>query len=241
MEPEATGSNPVGRTSTLLLFMLVALLLVPSANLAVFSGIPLASGAEFLAALLLAPVVLSASVRGSWGKLLGRAGVWPPRVLTLAAALALVAKVTLVASGVHTGFLACYRSLADTSASPSVATPVRGCEHSYDDPVSQSGVTRIDQTIDFGHGGQLGDSSGVRTSQWKLDFFNSVRFNFYAGARSTPNPNFLPFSVRWTGATSAREPHGVVVQYVGEGRIRVANRQIVLPASYRAASRRSVV
>jgi hypothetical protein len=223
----AWSSSP---TSSLLLVLLVALVLVPSANFALFSGIPLASGAEFIAALLLLPLVLSATARKCWRQLLGMArGSWLVRVVALVAVLAFVAKVILFVSGAHTGFLACYRSLS--------STPVRGCEHSYADPLSRFGSTRSDRTIDFGtQGFDLGDFSSVGANLWNLDFFNSLRFN---RQRRVPYRNFLPFLVRWTGDISGPAWHGLVVRYVGEGGIRVDKRRIVLPPSYQTAAKRS--
>jgi hypothetical protein len=219
-------------TSWLLLVLLVALVLVPSANFALFSGIPLASRGEFIAALLLAPLVLSATARKRWRQLLGMARPSPARVVALVAALALVAKVILFVSGAYTGFLACYRSLS--------STPVRGCEHSYADPLSRFGSTRSDRTIDFGPQGlHSGDSSSVGTNPWNLDFFNSLRFNFTDRQPGVPYRDFLPFFVRWTGDVSGRTRRGLVVRYVGEGSIRVDKRRIVLPPSYRTAAKRS--
>ena len=232
-----------GWAASVLLLMLMALVLVPSANFALFSGIPLTSKAEFLAALLPPAVVISSSARQHWRQLVRRAGAWPARVVALVAALALVGKVILFVSGAHAGFLGCYRSLASTSASrsnPAALAPMRGCEHSYANPLSRFDATRIDQTIDFGTQGFLvGDSSVVRANPWNLDFFNSLRFNFYDGQRGAPYRNFLPFSVRWTGTVQSQKGHELVVRYVGEGSIAVANRRLVMPPSYHALTRRS--
>ena len=239
--PRARSSNSA---SSILLVLLVALVLVPSANFALFSGIPLESGAEFLAALLLPPLLVSASAREHWRRLVGGKGGGPARVVAVVAALALAAKVILFVSGAHSGFLACYRTLVHGSAPNAdlaARTPVRACEHSYSNPLSRFGVTRVDQTIDFGtHGLQVTDSSRVRGNLWNLDFLNSVALNFTDDQPGAPYRNFLPFSVRWTGASSGRGPRKLVVRYVGDGSILVAKRRVLLPPSYRAAATRSL-
>jgi hypothetical protein len=238
------GADGGNRTSSILLVLLVALVLVPSANFALFSGIPLDSGPEFLAALLLPPLLVSALARERWRRLVGGAGAWPARAVAVLAALALVAKFILFSSSAHAGFLACYRSLANTSVSNAdlaARRPVRGCEHSYANPLARFGATRIDHTINFGtQGFQPADSSTVRGNPWNLDFFNSLRFNFYDDQPGAPYRNFLPFSVRWTGTVFDRESHKLAVVYVGEGSIQVAKRRLLLAPSYRAPVRRAL-
>ena len=129
-------------------------LLLPSANLQRFDGLPLSSPLEFAALVLLAPLVVGRALRRLHAHCLRRGGSRVARALLIALALAIGLKVTLLLSGVHTGFLACYETLLPV---PSAGA----CERSYENPFARFGATRIDHHVDFG------------PETWNLGFVNS--------------------------------------------------------------------
>jgi hypothetical protein len=198
------------------LALLAGLLLLPSANLHRFDGLPLSSLPEAVALALGVPVLASAGLR----RLLGRAlGVLPAagrRALWIVGLAALGGKVLLFLAGTHAGFLACYTTPLD----PPPAGP---CERAFENPFFRFGVTRLDRVLDFG------------PDDWNLSFVNSNRFNFYHWQPGRPRRDRLPLAVTWTGALEARRAREVLVAYVGEGAVQVgAERRVELPRHYGA-------
>jgi len=137
----------------------VLVLLVPSVNYQVFSGLPLSNAPEYLFGVAVLPLVVHRGLRQVFARFLRVSRFLAPGLWT-AAGLALVLKVALFASGDYRGLQACY-------ASPLAPPPAGRCEVSYENPWSRFGVTRIDDRVDFGPG------------DWNLSFLNSLRFNIY--------------------------------------------------------------
>src|SRR5262249_47243868 len=118
---------------------------------------------------------------------------------------ALALKLSLLASGTYTGFLACYRS-------PLSAPPSDPCERSFENPFFRFGVTRIDPAINFGE------------RDWDLGFLNARRFNFY------PTPGYqgplrwrVPIAATWQGVTERPEAWVARITYVGEATVTVVS------------------
>lgn len=186
------------------LLLLAVLLGLPSANYQIFDGLPQSTWLELVALLLLIPLVVSRTLR----RLHARATRRGPRALRVGllaiAIVALALKLSLLASGTHMGFLACYRS-------PLSKPPSGPCERSFENPFFRFAVTRIDPVIDFGE------------RDWDLGFLNSFRFNFY------PTPDFrgplrwrIPIAVAWQGVVERAEPWVARITYVGEATVTVA-------------------
>lgn len=195
----------------LLLFSLI--LIVPSAGVHLFSGLPLSTPAEFLTTILLVPLVLSRGLRRLYGRLLGRGGTLPRRILLYGGLLGLGIKAVLLAGATPAGFLACYRS--------PVAPPVSGsCERSYENPFFRFGATRVDRTIDFG------------AEDWNLSFINSRRFNFFPTVEGSILRDRLPISVTWHGTVELAEAQSVEITYVGRATVDLGAEPVTLPPRY---------
>jgi hypothetical protein len=186
------------------LLLLVALLGLPSAKYQLFNGLPLSAGPELLALVLVLPLLVSRGLRRLYTR---STRPWPRACrmgFGIAAVVALGLKLSLLASGTHSGFLACYRS-------PLSAPPSGPCERSFENPFFQFAVTRIDPVIDFGE------------HDWDLGFLNVRRFNFYP---TNPTPSFrgplrwrIPIAVTWQGVIERAEPWTARITYVGEATI----------------------
>jgi hypothetical protein len=188
------------------LLLLVALLGLPSANYQLFDGLPLSAGPELLALILVIPLLVSRSLRRlhtRWTR------AWPRACrmgFGITAVVAVALKLSLFASGTHSGFVACYRS-------PLSDPPAGLCERSFENTFFRFAVTRIDPVIHFGE------------RDWDLGFLNSQRFNFYPAQRT---PSFrgplrwrIPIAVTWQGVIERTEPWTARVTYVGEATIAV--------------------
>jgi hypothetical protein len=110
--------------------------------------------------------------------------------------VALLAKLVLLASATHAGFLACYRS-------PIAAPPAGACERSYENPFFRFGATRIDRVLDF----------TPRT--WHLSFVNSLRFGFPASVPESVRRDRLPLSATWTATVERPRAWTAEIGYVG--------------------------
>lgn len=179
-----------------LIAALVVLVLLPSANFATFSGVPLTGWPEVVGFFLLSTLMVSSSVRRQLTASVEAVGTWSTRVALVLAAVGVAAKLALLVSGQGVGFLACYHALADTSHSRGHGgsrNPVRGCERSYDNPLSREGVTRIDERLDFGSREPNRAAASIDRTNWNLDFLNSSRFNFYSRDTLAPDRRALPF------------------------------------------------
>jgi hypothetical protein len=198
---------------------LAALLLLPSANLHRFDGLPLGSLPEAAALALLVPLLVSRALRRLLARLLG---AWPAalrRGLLWAGAAALGAKLLLLVGGAHAGFLACY-------STPLSAPPAGPCERAFENPFFRFGVTRLDPVVDFG------------PETWDLSFVNSSRFNYYHWLPGRPIRSRLPLGGAWTGTLATGRPREAEVLYVGAGSIQVgADLRVELPAHYGSAPR----
>ncbi len=179
------------------LSLLVLLLLVPSANYQVFDGLPLSRGPEFVGLALVIPLLLSRTLRRLHARWAGR---WP-RALRIVAATAgvgaLSAKLLLLASGSHQGFLACYRT-------PLEAPTTGPCERSFENPFFRFAVTRIDRAISF------------EPDDWNLGLLNTIRFDrHYMGTEQRLRWR-LPIQASWQGVVERPEPWVARVTYAGE-------------------------
>src|SRR5262249_39138494 len=90
--------------------LLAVVLALPSANFQVFDGLPLSHIPEFVAFVLLVPLLASRGLRRLHARWLGS---WPrgARVaMAMVLGVAVGIKLLLLASGTSEGFLACYRS-----------------------------------------------------------------------------------------------------------------------------------
>lgn len=178
-------------------FLLALLLLAPSANYQVFDGLPLSRGPEFVGLALLIPLLLSRALRRLHARWTGR---WPRalRIVAVTAGVgALGAKLLLLASGTHQGFLACYRT-------PLEAPTTGPCERSFENPFFRFGVTRVDREIRFDQ------------DYWDLGFLNSLRFDrHYMGSEQRLRWR-LPIQAAWQGVVERPERWTARVTYAGE-------------------------
>lgn len=226
-----SGVEARSASRSVVLPLLAALLLVPSTDIALFSGLPVDGNVEFLAALCLLPLIFCGEVRRRWSVQARRLSTAAFRVLAAMIIAALAAKIVLLLSDEPPGFRACYRSLV----TPPVERP-KACEVSYDNPLSRHGVTRLDATIDFEARPTRSSLGMIPADPWNLDFFNSNRFNFYAWRDGVPDRAYLPFAVDWQGEIAESAPTRYSITYVGEVTIQIADaKPMVLRRSYDSA------
>ena len=146
----------VSRKFRLTFWITFLVILVPSADLAMFSGVPLSGLAEGILLVLYLPLLFHRQFQG-W---LEKKIYFKWKIILVVNILVLGLKVILFASNEYQGFAGCYR----TTVSP---PPNGQCELSYENPLFRFDATRIDRTIDFPAG------------HWDLSFINANRFNFY--------------------------------------------------------------
>jgi hypothetical protein len=187
-------------------------LVTPSANYQVFDGLPLGTVPEYLFAVGPLPLFFHRGLRSTFARWLRRrrllaAGLWT------SAGLALLLKVGLFASGDYTGLQACY-------GSPLSPAPAGRCELSYENPLSRFGATRLDERIDF------------TPDTWRLSFLNSARFNIYPWVPGNRLRDRLPITATWLGWLRAPDSRLATILYVGEGRVQIGTRTIVLEPTY---------
>jgi hypothetical protein len=215
------------------------LLIVPSARLHVFDGLPLSGLPELAAFFLIVPLFASGALRRLYARPLhwqrGASAPRTPRPTLFAAALllAIAAKLLLLAAGERSGFAACYQTAIPERASDA-------CERSYENLFFREGVTRIDETISFD------------PVTWNLSFVNSLKFNYYPWQKNDYDRNRLPFTARWrgeidppapasagpasAGSASAGSITPITLTYVGEGSLRIKGvTELRLPPAYRHA------
>lgn len=214
--PERRRRSRARAAAPALLGLFGLLLLLPSANVHRLDGLPLSRLPEFLGLVLLVPFVASAALRRRYGAFLRRAPALARHGLLGLAVGAVAAKLLLLASGTHVGFLACYRS-------PVAPPPAGPCERSYENPFGRFGVTRLDRRLDFAPAG------------WDLSFVNSLRFNIYPWIKGNVLRDRLPLAATWTGTVEHSRDWTAEIGYVGEAAIRVGSTEPVrLPARYDA-------
>jgi hypothetical protein len=187
----------MARMAPLLLAIVLAL---PSANVQIFDGLPFSHILEFLAFVLLLPLIASRALRRLHARWLGS---WPraARVaMRTAIGVAVGLKLLLLASGTSQGFLACYRS--------SLEPPENGpCERSFENPFFRFSVTRFDRAINFGE------------HDWDLGLLNSVRFDpHYVGPQGRLRHR-LPIEATWRGDIERSEPWIARITYAGEATV----------------------
>jgi hypothetical protein len=180
--------------------LLAIVLALPSANFQIFDGLPFSHIPEFLAFVLLLPLIASRGLRRLHARWLSS---WPraARVaMRTAVGVAVGVKLLLLASGTSQGFLACYRS--------SLEAPENGpCERSFENPFFRFSVTRFDRVINFGE------------HDWDLGLLNSVRFDpHYVGPQGRLRHR-LPIEATWRGDVERPEPWTARITYVGEATV----------------------
>jgi hypothetical protein len=174
--------------------------LLPSSNTLVFSGLPLDTWPEWLALVLLAPVVVSPRIARRIPRRVAACRL-PPGLVLAGAVLTVAAKLALSLLVGHHGFVACYRS--------PVASPATQCEPTFAYPFSGGGYTRFEEAIDR------------RGAAWGLAFLNSVRLAPPAGG-SQPR-ELEPFSVEYSGEVELARSGRVRVEYAGRAELRVGD------------------
>jgi hypothetical protein len=193
--------------------------LFPSIISQQFNGLPFSHWAEFSVLLLILPFLFSSELRRKVESLFRAPALFRLFFYGLSGFLLLFKAVLLVA-GEQEGFIGCYSSPAEWAVTDS-GTDLRGeCERSYEDPFRLSGATRIDQTIDF------------NPDSWNLVFLNSLRYDYSEEAMDSIPRDRIPLDVIWRGKISLEEAAPIVVQYVGEGNLRIGESTFSLPPSY---------
>lgn len=212
-----SSKNVVAKITLAIYFLL---LIFPSTNYILFSGLPLNSPLELTLLFLIIPVLISKGLRSHHTLSLANVGRWSTRLLLIGGLLALGVKVLLISTNTYEGFLACYRPLVE---------PLYGeeCERSYENPLYQFGVTRIDSELNF------------LERDWNLSFFNALRFNFNPEVEGSIARDRIPFEVNWSGEIESDQSRVIMVTYVGEGSLTIGQRTMVLPARYNEPARES--
>ena len=201
--------------SALLLLLLAAVLLLPSANYHALSGIPLDSLPEYLGLLALSPVIAWPWLRNQWHTMVT---TWPTRHVALAITLlcfGVLMKGALFVAGGYEGFAACYRSVHEE--------PETGlCEKSYANPLLRFNATRVDRQLDIG------------PDDWNLSFFNDGRFTYYPWVEGTIPRERLPFSANWRGVLVSPVARDAELTYLGEVEIWLGTRRLSFAPSFDA-------
>ena len=207
--------------ATLLLALLMALLLMPSANYHQFSGLPLNSLPEFLGLVALFPVIIWPWLRAQWRSAISSRPPWQVAIATAVLCGGVLAKGVMLADGGYEGFPACYRSVDHDP-------PSGLCEKSYDNPLGRFTATRIDRTLDFG------------PPDWNLSFFNSLRFNYCWWVGGSILRERIPFTAFWRGSVEFPTEQTLDVTYVGEGQVSIGQNRLALKPAYDRPARTRV-
>jgi hypothetical protein len=203
------------------LLLFLAILFVagfPSANLQAFDGLPLSRLCEFGALVLIAPFLIFPDLRARqilfWKGLKIR-----PIYLWIAMAAILLLKGILLASGVHSGFSACYRSPAEPTTITHEDLPPRECERSYENLFDRFSATRLDSAVWFS------------PDTWNLVFLNTNRYNYYDWETGNIPRARIPLEAHWEGVPDVDQGDAIRIEYVGEGTVAWGGMQIPLPPS----------
>jgi hypothetical protein len=195
----------------------------PSANLQVFDGLPFSRLFEFGALVLIVPFLIFPDLRNRqmifWKGLKIR-----PVFLWTSLAVLLLLKGTLLASGAHAGFSACYRSPAEPTTITHEDLPPRDCERSYENLFDRFSATRTDSAVWFA------------PDTWNLVFLNTNRYNYYDWEAGNILRDRIPLQARWSGVPEFKPGDTIRIEYVGQGTIAWGGTQIPLPPSYAAPS-----
>jgi hypothetical protein len=193
----------------------------PSANLQVFDGLPFSRLFEFGALILTVPFLIFPDLRNRqmifWKGLKIR-----PVFLWTSLAVLLLLKGTLLASGAHTGFSACYRSPAEPTTITHEDLPPRECERSYENLFDRFSATRTDSAVWFA------------PDTWNLVFLNTNRYNYYDWEAGNILRDRIPLQARWSGVPEFKPGDTIRIEYVGQGTVAWGGTQIPLPPSYAA-------
>lgn len=213
IEPSADKKNlKPDRLFYWCIVLLVLAVLMPASNTVWFSGLPVGKPLEFLAVLVVVPMVFSRDLQAAIGGVPAmRRRIFPVVLAALAAVL--VCKGVLLASGTGQGFAGCYRS---SQSQP----PTGDCELSFENVLQRGGYTRLDKSLDFDY----------RT--WNLSYINSIRFNYYWWWDGYILRDRVPLDATWRGETDIPPGAGVEVNYTGEGWMTVGGVRINFPAAY---------
>jgi hypothetical protein len=213
-----------------LLFLFFILLIFPSGNFHLFSGLPLGQRHEFIWLIIFLPLVFSPNIRHIYFENLQCKGKMIWRYLLFISVLGLLIKILLFSFSSNAGFLACYRSL-------SAALPNEQCERSYENFPFRNSITRIDKQISFtsSRRGIPITIPGLRNAHaenWHLSFLNSKRFNYDQNAEGNFWRRRLPFSVNWAGNFDNSNGNVLEISYTGEGLITIGTTTHTLLPSY---------
>ena len=209
--------------SLLIFLAFVFVLCFPSANLQWFDGLPFSRLYEFGALVVLVPFLIFPHLRKR------QIDFWKglkiqPAYLWITLAIILLLKGILLASGTHTGFSACYRSIAEPTSITHEDLPPRECERSYENLLDRFSATRLDSSIWF-----LPDT-------WNLVFLNTDRYNYYDWEPGNILRDRIPLEAIWSGIPDVQPGDTVRVEYAGEGTVAWGGTQIPLPPSYTASN-----
>lgn len=200
--------------------LLLVLLLFPSINSQQFNGLPLSHWAEFFVLILILPFLFSKELRHKVESLFRKPVLFLKIFYGLLVFIFLF-KVVLLVAGEQEGFRGCYSSPAEWAVMDSGTDLNGGCEKSYEDLFQLSGATRIDRTIAF------------TPDSWNLVFLNSLRYDFPDQEMGTIPRSRIPINVNWRGKISLEKATSIIIQYVGEGNLKIGDLGYSLPPSYR--------
>jgi hypothetical protein len=192
---------------------LIGLALLPGHSDSIFSGMPLNNKTEFLTFIFI--------ISFSFGLLLIKKINFKINrsiaLLLFTVSLLLPLKFYLFKNSENKGFKACYRSLINE-------LPQGKCEFSTDYFFNKGNFTRYDETIDF------------NSTNWNLGFWNELRFNIYQTEGNQIRER-NPFEVTWSGDVALNTNSIIEVEYTGEGKLKISNSEINLPAHYKSKAK----
>jgi hypothetical protein len=192
-------ARPSGRSvKWLLIAGFVLALVLPDVQRGVLDGLPITHDYEaFLLVFVFSTVFIPA-------RFFALGAAW--QGYAMGAALALLLPIRLVSwnMGEAVGVMGCYRSLVKP-------LPSGACEFSADSVFDRRGDTRTDTRLDF------------RSSQWRLGFLNTNRFNIYPWEPGNILRDRLPMEVRWRGPLwLPADARSVEIELVGETSVSAA-------------------
>jgi len=195
------------------LLLLIGLALLPGHSDSIFSGMPLNNKTEFLTFIFIISfsfgLVLIKKINFKINRSIA--------ILLLTVSLLLPLKFYLFKNSENKGFKACYRALINELSE-------RKCEFSTDYLFNSGDFTRYDETIDF------------YSTNWNLGFWNELRFNIYQIEGNLIRER-NPFEVIWQGDVALNANSIIEVEYTGEGKLKISNSEINLPAHYKSKAK----
>lgn len=202
-------------TNFYIIILIAFALVFPSYSSSVFSGIPLNTKVEFFVFLFLISFLLGLILIKKLNFMFNKRII----IFFIAIVMVILLKIFLFVqtTGHPEGFEACYRSIINK-------LPDGQCEFSFDHFLkSNKNFTRYDEIIDF-------------DSDWKLGFWNELRFNFYQWVEGNQIRKRNPFEVTWRGnVLIPSDPEAKLsIEYTGEGKIQLGNNTVFLPTNYQS-------